>query len=53
MVLRLYKVISEYNNKNIVSILLDLFRDYKINKNISYFIANNIELNNIYIKAIL
>ena len=34
-------------------VLIDLFRDYRIAGNIGYFIADNAELNNIYINAIL
>ena len=30
-------------------VLIDLFCDYKIASNIKYFMANNVELNNIYI----
>ena len=51
-VLRLYKIISKYISKNIVGVLIDLFRDYRIIGNIRYFIANNIELNNIYINTV-
>ena len=34
-------------------VLIDLFRDYRISGNIRYFIANNTELNDTYINAIL
>ena len=34
-------------------VLIDIFRDYRIAGNIRYFIANNAELNNIYIDIIL
>ena len=53
IVLGLYKVISKYSSKNIVAVLLKIFKDYRISSNIRYFIANNIELNNTCIKAIL
>ena len=35
-----------------MGVLIDLFYSYKIVNNIKYFIANNIELNNIYINAV-
>ena len=53
IVLGLYKVISKHSDKNIAAILLKIFKDYRISGNIRYFIANNIELNNTCIKAIL
>ena len=53
VVLGLYKIISKYNSKNIAAVLLTLFMDYIISGNISYFIANNAELNNTYINIIL
>ena len=34
-------------------VLIDLFYNYRIVGNIRYFIANNTELNNTYINAIL
>jgi len=36
-----------------VGVFIDLFYDYKIVNKIRYFMANNVELNNIYIDAIL
>ena len=53
IIFRFYKIINKYTSKNIVSVLIDLFHNYKITGNIKYFIANNIELNNIYINTIL
>ena len=53
IVLKLYKIVSKYINKNIVGVLIDLFYDYGITGNIKYFIANNTELNNTYINMIL
>ena len=49
VVLRLYKIISKYINKNIAGVLINLFYNYRIAGNIKYFIADNMELNNIYI----
>ena len=53
VVLRLCKIIDKYISKNIVGVLIDIFRDYKVVGNIRYFIVNNIELNDIYIDVIL
>ena len=53
IVLGLYKVISKHSSKNIVAVLLKIFKDYRINGNIGYFIADNAKLNNTCIKAIL
>ena len=53
IVLRLRKIVSKYTSKNIAGVIIDLFRDYRIIGNIRYFIADNIELNNTYINAIL
>jgi hypothetical protein len=53
IVLGLYKVVGEYSSENIIAMLLKIFKDYRINNNIGYFIADNAELNNIYIEAIL
>ena len=44
---------NKYTSENITGILIDLFRDYRIVGNIGYFIANNTELNDIYINTIL
>ena len=52
IVFRLREIIGKYTSKNIVGVLIDLFRDYRIAGNIKYFIANNMELNDIYIDAI-
>ena len=49
----LHKVIGEHSGKNIVAVLLNIFKDYKIRGNIGYFIADNIELNDTCINAIL
>ena len=53
IILGLHEIIGEYTSENIAGILIDLFRDYRITGNIGYFIANNIELNNMYINTIL
>jgi len=53
VVLGLYKIIGKYTSKNMAGVLIDLFRDYRIAGNIRYFIADNAELNNTCIKAIL
>ena len=44
---------GEYINKNIAGVLIDLFYNYRITGNIRYIIANNADLNNIYINAVL
>ena len=53
VVLRLHKIINKHTDENIAGVLIDLFHAYRIAGNIRYFIANNAELNNIYINAIL
>jgi hypothetical protein len=53
VVLRLCKIIGKHTSKNMAGVLIDLFRDYRIVGNIRYFIANNTELNNTCIDAIL
>ena len=53
VILRLCKIIGKHTGKNIAGVLIDLFRDYRIAGNIRYFIANNTELNNTCINAIL
>ena len=53
IVLRLREIISEYTSENIAGVLIDLFHDYRITGNIRYFIADNTELNNIYINTVL
>ena len=49
----LREVISKYSSENIAAVLLNIFKDYKIYSNIRYFMADNIELNNICINIIL
>jgi hypothetical protein len=46
-------VLSKYSGKNQAAILIALFKEYNIYRNIGYFIADNAELNNTYIKEIL
>jgi len=53
VVLGLREIIGEHTGKNMAGVLIDLFRDYGIAGNIGYFIADNAELNNTCIKAIL
>ena len=53
VVLRLREIIGKYTGENIAGILIDLFYNYRITGNIRYFIADNTELNNIYINIIL
>ena len=53
IIFRLYKIIGEYISKNIAGVLIDLFYNYRIAGNIRYFIADNAELNNIYINIII
>ena len=53
VILRLREIIGKHTSENIVGVLIDLFRDYRIVGNIRYFIANNAELNNTYINIIL
>ena len=36
-----------------VAVLIALFKDYRIVGNLGYFIANNADINNTYINAIL
>ena len=52
VVLGLCEVIGEYNNKNMASVFFDIFKDYRIYNNIGYFIADNVELNDICIDII-
>jgi len=52
IVFRLREIISKYTSENMAGVLIDLFRDYRIINNIRYFMANNAELNNIYINVI-
>ena len=51
IVFRLYKIINKYTSKNIAGVFIDLFYNYRIIDNISYFIADNVELNNILVKV--
>ena len=53
IILGLCEVISKHNNKNIAAMFLKIFKDYRINNNIRYFMADNAELNDMCIKAIL
>ena len=53
IVFGLCEIIGEYTSENITGVLINLFRDYRIAGNIGYFIANNTELNDIYIDVIL
>ena len=53
IVLRLYEIISEYINENMAGALIDISRDYRITDNIGYFMADNAELNDTCIDAIL
>jgi len=53
IILRLYKITGKHVSKNMAGVLIDLFHDYRIIGNIRYFIADNAELNNICINAIL
>jgi len=52
-VLGFYEVIGKHNNENIAAVLFNIFKDYKIHSNIRYFMADNTELNDIYIDVIL
>jgi len=51
--LGLHKVIGEHTGENIAAVLVILFRDYGIAGNIRFFMANNTELNNTCIDAVL
>ena len=53
VVLRLHEIIGEHTGENMAGVLIDLFCDYGITGNIGYFIANNVELNDMCIDAIL
>ena len=53
IVFGLYKIVNKHTSKNIAGVFIDLFCDYGIISNIRYFIADNTELNNIYLNAIL
>ena len=53
IVLGLREVYSEHTSENMAAVLFALFKDYRITSNLGYFIANNADVNNIYINAIL
>ena len=53
VVFKFREIISEHTNKNMAGVFINLFRDYRIVGNIRYFIANNAELNNMCINAVL
>jgi len=53
VILGLRKIIGEHTGENMAGVLIDLFRDYRIVGNIGYFIADNAELNDMCIDAIL
>ena len=53
VIFRLCKIINEHTGENMAGVFIDLFCNYGIAGNIGYFIANNMELNNTYIDAIL
>ena len=53
MVLGLCKVYSKYTSKNMATVLITLFKDYRIISNLGYFIADDIDINNIYINNII
>ncbi len=52
-VLGLHEVVGEYSSENMAAVLLEIFKDYRISNNIRYFMADNAELNDMYIEAIL
>jgi len=53
VVLGLYKVINKHSSKNMAAILLKLIKGYGFKGNISYFIGDNTELNNICVNTVL
>ena len=53
VVFRLHKIVGKHTGKNMAGVLINLFRDYRIIGNIGYFMADNVELNNTCINAIL
>ena len=53
VVLGLRELVSKHSSKNIAAALVKLFKEYKIGGNISYFMADNAELYNKAIKAVL
>jgi len=44
---------GKYTSKNIAAVLIALFKDYRIAGNLGYFIANNADINNTCINAVL
>ena len=52
-VLGLCEVHSEYTGENMAAVLIALFKDYRIAGNLGYFMADNADINNICINAIL
>jgi len=46
-------VYSKYTSKNIAAVLIALFKDYRIVGNLGYFMADNADLNNTCINAVL
>jgi len=46
-------VLGEHSSENQAAVLIALFKEYNIYGNIGYFIADNAELNDMCIKAIL
>ena len=53
IILGLREVINKHSSENITGILIALFKEYNISKNIKYFMTNNMEVNNIYINTVL
>ena len=53
VVLGWWEVVGEYSGEKQAGVLIALFKEYKIGSNIRYFMANNVELNNTYINAVL
>jgi len=53
IVLGLREVISEHSSENMAGVLIALFKEYNISKNIRYFITDNAEANNTCIDAVL
>ena len=45
-------MLSKHSSKNQVGVLVTLFKEYSIYSNIGYFIADNTELNNMYINTV-
>ena len=49
----LREVVNKYSGENMAAVLIEIFKDYRISSNIKYFMADNAESNNTYIKVIL